>query len=73
MLNWMKRNKWKLLIGIVLTCLAVRYEYVRRGSLEYGSEYALLFIPFFMPKLNEVATFTKGISKELLDELKGVE
>lgn len=70
MLKWMQKNKWKLLIGMVLTCLAARYEYLRRGSFEYGSEYALLFIPFFIPKLNEIANFTKDISRELWNEIK---
>lgn len=68
MLEWVKQYKWWIILGIVLTFEAVQYEYARRGSIELGSEYVLIFLPVFVHIINKLWTDTKEMLDENLSE-----
>lgn len=64
MMIWIKEYKWWIVAGIILTIETIKYEYERRGSLEFGSEYALIFLPVFV----HIIKYLWNDSKEMLDE-----
>lgn len=42
MMNWLRRNWYWIVIGLVLTAKAVDYTYVERGMMAFGGEWLIL-------------------------------
>ncbi|MFC6464983.1 hypothetical protein ACFP65_08375 [Marinilactibacillus sp. GCM10026970] len=67
MLAWFKYTIWTLL-GILLTLEAVRYEFERRGSLEFGGEYFFLLLPIIVYFIKAIWRDSKEMMSETLSE-----
>lgn len=66
----MIKNKYSIILGVVLTYLSVEHAYIRRGSLEFGGEYIFIFLPFITNSIKDIWIDSKEMAKETIEEIK---
>lgn len=67
MREWFSYTIWTLL-GILLTVEAVKYEFERRGSLEFGGEYFFLLLPIIVFLISVIRKDSKEMMSDTLSE-----